>query len=77
MAHTCTTGCCLVDLSPAAEARRRRTHESRKRLILGEVKWAALMGLPFTLLDSYRPLVEELISDGLIVETADGLKPHP
>ncbi|WP_298962313.1 hypothetical protein [uncultured Methylobacterium sp.] len=77
MTRACHTGCCLVDTSPAAEARRRRAHEHRKRDVLDDVKEAARMGFPFTLRDSQRPVIDELISDGLVIETADGIRPHP
>lgn len=73
----CRHSCCIPPSSEEAVRRMRVGLDRRKRDLLDDIKEAAAWSRPIVVPFTHRDALEELISDGLVIETADGPRPHP
>jgi hypothetical protein len=73
----CRYNCCVPPTARDAVERQQENMRRRKRDMLQDVQEAARWNRPFIVPWENRDAADALISDGLVVETVEGLKPHP
>ncbi|TXM69658.1 hypothetical protein [Methylobacterium sp. WL120] len=73
----CRHSCCIPPTAREAVERQRVNMERRKRDLLQDIKEAAAWSRPLVVSFDRLDAKEALLSDGLVIETPDGLRPHP